>query len=108
MNLLNASTGCTNFQIQLGRSPRMITPMVPAPPSMEPQSIERDTIRAIKMVEELQTDVAEAKDNLLQAKVFQTHYTNLNRSSEIPYMIGKKVMLSTLHRRQQYKEEGEK
>jgi hypothetical protein len=54
------------------------------------------------------TDVAEAKDNLLQAKVFQTHYANLNRSPEFPFTIGDKVMLSPLHCRQEFKKKGEK
>jgi hypothetical protein len=45
---------------------------------------------------------------LIQAKVFQTHYTNLNQSPDLPFNIGDKVMLSTLHRRQEYKKKGEK
>jgi hypothetical protein len=50
------------------------------------------------MISQIETDVAEAKDNLLQAKIFQSHYANLHRSPEIPFKIGDKVMLSTLHR----------
>jgi hypothetical protein len=45
----------------------------------------------------------EAKDNLLQVKVFQAHYANLNRSPEIPFRIGNKVMLLTLHCCHKYK-----
>jgi len=55
-----------------------------------------------------QTDVAEAEDNFLQAKIFQTHYANQNRSLEIPFKIGDKVMLLTLHHCQEYKKKGEK
>ena len=60
------------------------------------------------MISQIETDVAEVKDHLLQAKVFQTHYANLHRSPEIPFKIGDKVMLSTLHRCQQFKKKGEK
>ena len=108
MNSLNASTGFTNFQIRLGRSPQVIPPLVPTQAPMDPHSTDQDTAQAIQIIEQIETDVAEAKDNLLQAKVFQTHYANLNRSPEIPYNIGDKVMLSTLHRRQQYKKKGGK
>jgi hypothetical protein len=53
-------------------------------------------------------DIDKAKDNLLKAKVFQTFYANQHRSPEIPYNIGDKVMLSTLHHRQEFKKKGEK
>jgi Chromo (CHRromatin Organisation MOdifier) domain len=53
-------------------------------------------------------DVAEAKDNLLLAKIFQTHHANIHRSPEPPFQVGDKVMLSTLHRRQEFKKKGEK
>jgi hypothetical protein len=45
----------------------------------------------------LHEDVAKAKDNLLQAKVFQVHYTKQNRSSDYHFKISDRVMLSTLH-----------
>src|ERR1700691_5603365 len=48
------------------------------------------------------------KDNLVQAKVFQTHYANQNRSPDFAFKLGDQVMLSTLHRRQEYKKKGEK
>jgi hypothetical protein len=41
------------------------------------------------------TDTAEARDNFLLAKKFQTHHANLHRLSEPPFKIGNKVMLST-------------
>jgi hypothetical protein len=61
-----------------------------------------------QLITQLQIDVDEAKDNLLCAKVFQSYYANANRSPEIPFKIGEKVMLSTLHQRQEFKEKGEK
>ena len=53
-------------------------------------------IRARDLITRLNDDVAEAKDNLTQAKVFQTHFANKN-----------KVMLSTLHRQQEFKQKGD-
>ena len=50
----------------------------------------------------------EAKDNLLQAKIFQSFYTNQHRSPDPPFKIGDQVMLSTLHRQQEFKKKGEK
>jgi hypothetical protein len=107
MNLINASTGFSNFQIRLGRSPRIIPPLIPRDLSSVP-SQENETLHAEKLVTDLQTDVNEAKDNLLKAKVFQTFHTNQNRSPDIPFKTGDKVMLLTLHCRQEFKKKGEK
>ena len=79
------------------------------PPNIEtPTSNDKDILRAKDLIDNLNIDIAEAKDNLLEAKIFQAHYTNQKRSPEIPFQIGDKVMLSTLHRRQEFKRKGEK
>jgi hypothetical protein len=49
------------------------------------------------MISQLSTDVNETNDNLLQAKIFQTHHTNEHRTPEVMYQEGDKVMLLTLH-----------
>jgi len=67
-----------------------------------------ETGHARKLIIDLQTDVNKAKDNLLQAKVFQSFYANQHRSLELLFEIGDEVMLSTLHRRQECKKKGEK
>jgi hypothetical protein len=107
MNSVNASTGFLNFHICLGRSPRLIPLMVPQTLASK-SSPECDSFRAQSLITQLHNNVAEVKDNLLQAKVFQTHFTNKNRSPEIPFNIGDQVMLSTLHRHQEFKRKGEK
>src|ERR1700683_2226576 len=107
MNSINASTGFLNFQIRLGRSPRLIPPIVPTTIT-DPRSNACETGRTQELIKTIKRDVAEAKDNLIQVKVFQTHYANLNRSPNLPFNIGDKVMLLTLHRRQEYKKKGEK
>ena len=60
------------------------------------------------MITEIHTDVTEAKDNLLKAKIDQAHYANAHRSSDPPFTIGDKVMASTLHCRHGFKRKGEK
>ena len=107
MNSINASTGFSNFQIRLSHSPQLIPPIVPQSVS-PPTSIAEETLRTKNLITQLESDVNEAKDNLLQAKIFQSHYANQNRSPEIPFHIGDRVMLSILHRHQEFKKKGEK
>ena len=107
MNSINASTGFSNFQIHLGRSPRLIPLIIPTTIT-PPTSSKEETEQAQKLISQIDTDVTEVKDNLLQAKVFQAQYANMNRSPNIPFEVGDKVMLSTLHHHQQFKKKGEK
>ena len=105
MNTVNASIGFTPFQIRLGRSPRIIPPIIPA--SLSPTPPTDDVRQATEIIQQITTDTNEAKDNLLQAKVFQAHFANDHRGADELYSIGDKVMLSTLHRQQEYKKKGE-
>jgi hypothetical protein len=107
MNSVNASTGFSNFQIQLGQSPQLILPIVPHSLKQSPSNREEQA-QAQSLITQLHNDVTEAKDNLFQAKVFQSHFANKNRSPEIPFKVGDKVMLSTLHQQQEYKRKGNK
>jgi hypothetical protein len=101
------STEFSNFQICMGRSPRLIPPLIPD--SLTPITTQPDeTQRAQKLIVDLQMGVNKAKDNLLQAKIFQSFYANQHRSPDPPFKIGDEVMLSTLHRRQEFKKKGEK
>ena len=52
--------------------------------------------------------MANAKDNLLLTKVAQAHYVKPSCADKIVYKVGDKVMLSTFHRRQEYKQSGKK
>jgi Chromo (CHRromatin Organisation MOdifier) domain len=54
-------------------------------------------------VDQLHLDVAEAKDNLRQAKIDQSYYANHKRSPSPSYATGSLVMLSTLNQRREYK-----
>jgi hypothetical protein len=105
MNSVNASTGFLPFQLHLSRSPHLIPQIVPS--TLEeiqtPEGIE-----AKQIISQIALDVEEAKDNLLQAKIFQSHYANQHHDKELTYSVGDKVMLSTLHRWNEYKRKGEK
>jgi hypothetical protein len=56
----------------------------------------------------LETDVFEAQDNLLKAKLSQAIHTNKRRTLTFPFTVGSRIRLSTLHRQKEYKAKGEK
>lgn len=106
MNTVNASTGFSGFQLKLGRSPRLIPPIVPS--AMGALEFTDDGDKALAVTRQVWADITEAKDNLLAAKVAQTHASNMTRANEVVYKIGDLVMLSTFNRRRDYKRKGEK
>lgn len=67
-----------------------------------------DSVHAQEVITKLHTDVVEAKDNLLLANIFQAHHVNVHRGPDPPFKIGDKVMLSTLHHRQEFLKKGDK
>ena len=105
MNTVNAATGFSNFQLHLGRSPRVIPPIVP---NALPVELGSAATRAEEIIQQINDDVDAARDNLMLAKVFQAHNANENRGPEVEYKINDLVMLSTTNRRQMYKKKGEK
>jgi hypothetical protein len=100
MNTVNASTGFTPFQLRMGRSPRVIPPLVHTSNDVE-------DIRAEEVIKRLELDVMEAKDNMTRAKISQTLSANAKRSDDFPFKVGDRVVLSTMHRRREYKAKGE-
>ena len=98
MSTVNRSTGFAPFHLCFGRSPRILPPIIPTPPNAS-----NNCISAREVIENLQNDVADARDNLMLAKIAQSHFANPKRSQDPLYEIGDKVMLSTLHRRKDYK-----
>jgi len=107
MNLVNASTGFSNFQIHLGHSPHLIPPILPATVA-DSRSDTTEALCAQDLITTIETDVMEARDNLLQEKVFQMYYANQNQSLEFPFKIGDQVMLLTLHCHQEFKKKSKK
>ena len=102
MNSVNKSTGFSPFQLRMGRSPRIIPPLIPNL-SITPKEIAAHTI-----IERLTHDVWEAQDNLLKAKISQARQANKFRLGTFPFEVGQRVRLSTLHRRREYKSKDNK
>lgn len=67
---------------------------------------EPDTKAALEAIQRLETDVLEAKDNLLLAKAAQATHANRSRGEELRFSVGDKVLLSTFHRRREYMQRG--
>ena len=100
MNTVNVSTGFSNFQLHLGRSPCVIPPLVPERLPLELRSA---MTQAEEVITKVNLDIGEAKDNLLAAKVDQVHYANTNHGPEVVYNVGNCIMLSTSHRCNKYR-----
>jgi hypothetical protein len=105
MNTVNASTGFSGFQLHLGRSLRVIPPIVP---SCLPDDLQEAGTQASKVMLRLSSDVADARDNLLLAKITQSHHTSSKRTPDPGYKENDLVMLSMTNRRREYKKKGEK
>jgi len=103
MNTVNKSTGFSPFQLHMGRSPRIIPPLVPAKPSATVMDID-----AWHVIRKLESDVLEAQDNLLKAKILQSTQSNKHHTLKFPFKLGSHVQLSTLHQCNDYKAKGEK
>jgi hypothetical protein len=99
MNTVNKSTGFSPFQLRMGRSPRVIPPLVP---DDEPVN-DKDEIKAWKIIKDLELLTMEAQDNLLRAKISQSSQSNKNRTLTFPFSIGSRVRLSTVNRRKEFK-----
>ena len=105
MNMVNASTNYSGFQLHLGHSLWIIPPIVPSHLSPKLRSAGP---AAKAMITQLQNDVTDVKDNLLLAKVTQAHHTKTSHTDKIMYNVGNKVMLSTFHQQHKYKWRGKK
>jgi len=103
MNTINKSTSFTPFQLRMGRSPRLIPPLVPLP-----RNASQEDISAHDIINKLCEDVAEAQDNLLCTKISQAIESNKYCSLNFPFAIGSCVRLTTLHRCNEYKAKGKK
>ena len=96
MNTVNSSTGFSPFQLHMGRSPRLIPPLIPNAADNASHS-EQDSINAWALIEHINTNVQEAQDNMLATKVCQVEFTNQHRSNKDTFTIGDQVMLSMEH-----------
>ena len=90
-----------------GPVPSCYSPLVPANLPDELRDTE-EAHHAQEVIEAIENDVMEAKDNLTQAKVAQAFHANQLRGKEDVFVVGDKLMLSTLHCCNEYKKKGEK
>ena len=98
MNTINKSTGFTPFQLRMGRNPQLIPPLLPLS-----HHTSKEDVSTCDIIERLQTDVTEAQDNLLHAKISQSIEANKHCSILFPFTVGSRVCLTTLHRCNKYK-----
>jgi len=103
MNSLNASTDLSMFELRFGRSARVLPPLLPV---AESASAEEQS--AADFLAHCSSLEASARDALLAAKVSQAFYADSSRGTEPPLAVGDLVLVSTLHRRREYKKAGER
>jgi len=104
MNTINKSTGFSPFQLRMGRSPRVIPPLM----GREDRDDTPEAQRAYELIRKLEQMSMEAQDNLLRAKISQAAQANKSRTLTFPFSVGGRVRLSTLHRRHEFQGSGEK
>jgi hypothetical protein len=92
MNTVNASTGFSGFQRHLGRSPRIIPPLIPAELATDPTTT---STTATDVMNQLTNDIAKACDNLLLAKITQAHHAQSSSGPKTVYKSEDMVMLLT-------------
>jgi hypothetical protein len=102
INMINASTGFSLFQLCMGCSPHIIPPLV------QSEDEEFTDIHTTTVIERLRLNVLEAQDNMLHAKISQALAANEHHTDDFPFKKGGQVVLSTLHRRHDHKAKGEK
>ena len=75
MNTVNASTKFSPFQLHMGRSPHVILPFV-----IDSTHPDTPTTSASEIINRVNLNVDEAKDNLVQAKIAMAYHTNKTRA----------------------------
>jgi hypothetical protein len=103
MNTVNASIGFSGFQLRMGRSPRVIPPLVVTPNATLPSE---DRLAA-ELIARLDLNVVEAQENLLAAKISQAKQANKTRRTDHDIKVGDRVKLTTAHRRANYVKKGD-
>ena len=101
MNTVNKSTGFSPFQLRLGRTPRVLPPLIPGTTADTPGEISAQAV-----IKKFHEDTLEAQDNLNRAKISQSAQSNKSRTLTFPFRVGKRVRLSTFNKRNEFKTSG--
>lgn len=80
----------------MGRSPRVLPPLIPSP------SHNKEEKSAGVVIDQMKDDTAQARDNLIRSKVDQASTANRHRRADFKIAVGDRVMLATFHRRRDY------
>jgi len=97
MNTVNKSTGYTPFQLRFRKSPRVLPPLTIDTETSAPTALAQQLLTTMQPLE------LEAMDNLLIAKINQASQANKHCNHNFLYKISDHILLSTKHRRQEYK-----
>lgn len=100
MNTINASTGFTPFQLHFGKLPHILPPIMPKNTTSDTDKPEEAAWALLDCMAALEM---EAQDTLLNMKTSQASTANTHRSLTFPFKVGERVLLSTFHRRKEYK-----
>ncbi len=98
MNTINQLTGFTLFQTHLGRSPQVLSPLIPSTNNTNKEKLAEDIIQKIP------DNVQEAQDNLLMARVAQVAQANKARSEEPRLKVGNFILLNTHNRCREFQQ----
>ena len=90
-NTIDCSTASTPFQLQFGRSPCILLPLIPSE-----QLIATDKF-ITNLLQWMQHFMAEVQDNLISAKVLQAFQANKGQSLPFPFKVSNQVVSSPLH-----------
>ena len=99
MNTVNRSTKYTPFQLRFGKTPRILPPLTSSYPSAT-----KEATNARELIVQIQTDVADAKDNLMLAKISQSFQANKHRTDSFPYKVGDWIWIDTDNCRREFKD----
>ncbi len=101
LNTVNKSMGFTPFQLQFGKSLRLIPPL--GTPNKRDNPVKIVETDAHEIMNRMRPCELEAMDNLLTAKINQCHYVNKGWHTEFPFKLNDHVVLSTRHCWHEYK-----
>jgi hypothetical protein len=102
MSTINASTRYSHFHLHLGHTPQLLPPLTSQTVDTVRQDFPTDIMNTLEAIISLKTDVADAHDALLTAKISQASSADIHRGDEPTFEVNDLIYLSTAHRRHEY------